>query len=100
MLPIVPFCKSRFTKLTERLSWSRIFQSNPAMPNRKMSRLMLKVTHSGAEHCYAALVRLLDRVLVANASARLDDCLHAILGCEGHCIVKWEESIRAKNDGL
>ena len=54
---------------------------------------MLEVTHSGAEHCDAALVRLLHRILIANAAARLNDSLNAILSCEGHSIIEWEESV-------
>ena len=51
------------------------------------------MTHSGAEHCDAALVSLLDRILVADASAWLDNGLYAIFRSESDCVVEWEESV-------
>ena len=38
---------------------------------------MFEMTHSCAEHCYSALVRLLHGILVADASARLHDRVFA-----------------------
>ena len=54
---------------------------------------MLEVAHSCAEHCDAALVCLLYRIFVTNASARLYDSLHAILRSEGYSIIEWEETV-------
>ena len=54
---------------------------------------MLEVTHSCAEHCDAALVRLLHRIFVTDTSAWLNDSLHAVFCRKGHGIVEWEESV-------
>ncbi len=57
---------------------------------------MLEMTHSGAEHSDAALICLLDRILVAYASARLYNSLHAVLCRKGHSVVEWEETVRTE----
>ena len=61
---------------------------------------MLEMTHSGAEHSDAALICLLDRILVAYASARLYDSLHAVLCRKGHSVVEWEETVRTEYESL
>lgn len=50
----------------------------------KLSLLVFEVAHSGEEHRYAALIGLFDGILVAYASARLDDGLDAVLGSKLH----------------
>ena len=61
---------------------------------------MFEVAHSCAEHCDAALICLLYRILVTNASSWLNDCLYAIFSSKGHSVIEWEESVRSENESL
>ena len=55
--------------------------------------LVLEMSHACAEHCNAALIGLLDRILVTDASARLNDSLDSVFCCEGYSIIEWEETV-------
>ena len=55
--------------------------------------LVLKMTHTGAEHRDTLLVCLLHRVLITHTTAWLNDSLHAILGSHSYRIIKWEETV-------
>ena len=61
---------------------------------------MLEVAHSGAEHCDAALVGLLYRILVAYATARLYDCSYAILCSQSYGVIEGEETVRSQYQAL
>ena len=54
---------------------------------------MFEVSFSGEEHGDAELVAFLDRVLVADGAARLDNGLDAVLRRQRHTVVKREERV-------
>ena len=54
---------------------------------------MLEVAFAGEEHGDVELVAFIDRVLVADRAAGLDDCFDAVLSRQGDAVVKREEGV-------
>ena len=55
--------------------------------------LMFEMTFSGEDHGNAKLVALLDGILVADGSTRLNNGLHSILSGKGHAVIERKEGI-------